>query len=235
MKPVLSILCVSRVDHFAERFLREMATLGAALPSAEFVLCADGAWASAAAYRLGLVARHVVVESQGYIESILDEALSHTNGDYVLRLDDDESCSPAMLRWLVNQDYRQNDHWCFARQHIWPAEGWAVRTERLFPDPQTRLSIRAKAGGRSAIHAGSPFGAGVMAPVTLWHYKFFKTLEERQRIAAVYDAFHAGYGTGMMLPYSLPELAYTSDVEFCPVGDGSLPWEPTEVRCGAWS
>lgn len=167
------------------------------------------------------------IKSKGYLESVHDDCLKHVSSDYVLRLDDDERCSPAMIRWLAAKDYLKSDHWKFPRIHFWRNVRSVLLTPHLYPDFQTRLSVRAKASGRRTVHAGSPFGGGTEAPVAIEHYKFIvKTYEERRQIALGYDAFHPGFGTGSMLPFSLPEDAYDTAM-LVGNGDGTIPWVPT--------
>lgn len=177
---MLSILCVSQVKPRAIPFLDDMKRTADAL-GGEFVLVEDGK----------------DVHSQGYIESVLDQALALTHGDYILRLDDDERCSRSMLRWLETKQYEQGDHWSFPRVHLWKDPHTMIMEEYYWPDLQTRCSTRAKAGGRSEIHAGSPFGAGTIARVSIEHYVYLvKTYEERIAIAANYHRIRAGADGG---------------------------------------
>lgn len=177
---MLSILCVSQVKPRAIPFLEDMKRTAEAL-GGEFVLAEDGK----------------DVHSQGYIESVLDDAIALTRGDYILRLDDDERCSRSMLRWLELKKYEEGDHWSFPRIHLWKDVHTMIMEEYYWPDLQTRLSTRAKAGGRSEIHAGSPFGAGTIARVSIEHYVYLvKPYEERIAIAANYHRIRAGADGG---------------------------------------
>lgn len=169
------------------------------------------------------------VSSKGYVESVLDEAIAATSRPFILRIDDDEQISPAMLRWLERGEYREADHWQFPRQQMWKCPSQrtgCLMTPHLYPDFQTRLSVRSMAGGRSGVHAPSPHGGGEIAPVALWHWKYVvRTREDRLRIAQTYDSYSPGYGTGNMLPFSLPEEAY-DEMRVVEAGDGSVPWTP---------
>lgn len=231
----LSILCVTRAELCVQPLLRELLKDAYRL-GAQCVLAADGRDAiTALSYPFapadvphGLIR----VESKGYIESVLDEAVAACSGEhikYVLRIDDDESISPAMMRWLQSGAYHAAEHWCFPRQHLWPTShgDGVLMTPHLYPDLQTRLSTRAKSGGRHGVHAPSPHGGGEIAPVALIHHKYtVRTPAERLRIAQVYDAYSRGYGTGNMKPFSLPEESYET-MEVVEGGDGTVPWEPT--------
>lgn len=218
----LSILCVSLGERYSYPFIRSMQRLASFLRS-EFILIADGERSNTALR--GLYPVTAVLDGQGpSLEPILDDALGYCNGDYVLRLDDDEACSKAMVTWLKERRYEEHDHWCFPRTHLWPDRFTVIMNPTLYPDLQTRLSVRAKAGGRKLLHAGSPYGPGEVAPVAIEHYKFIvRTREERQALAARYDEYRDGLGTGPMLPFNLPELAYNR-VVIAPKGNGQVPW-----------
>jgi hypothetical protein len=225
----LSILCVTKFERHALTFIADMRQLATDL-QAELVLAADGHHAYSQLRSFGYDPKRV--DSRGFVESVLDEAIRHCTGDYVLRLDDDEKCSPAMGRWLAEGAYLAAPHWKFPRAHLW----YQLETFReiraefithplLFPDHQTRLSHRGLAGGRNLIHAGSPHGGGEIAPVCIEHWKFLvKTVEERRAIAKRYDEIQPGAGTNF-LAFSVPEDAFES-IPLAPYHDGSVP----EVR-----
>lgn len=215
----LSIVCVTRYEDHAEPFLKKLLQLAQWIPDCEVVLGADGAdaydvlqdWPSYA-HEEGVDVVVVAVQSQGYIESVLDDVLTACQGDYVLRIDDDERVSPALAQWLRDGQYLTDDHWKFSRAHLWPDLQHYVSTPPLWPDHQTRLSVRAKAGGRTTIHAGSPFGGGRLAPAVLEHHKFIvRSLREREAIAARYDQIARGAGTSSnMKPFQLPDLEHVT-------------------------
>lgn len=203
---------------------------------ARFVLATDGNLAFDRAISLHLKANLVMVTSKNYIESVLDDALYQCDGDYILRLDDDESASPAMQEWLKSETWTSADHWTFPRMHFWDGGTSILMTPHLFPDHQTRLSVKEKSGGRYGVHAGSPFGYGEVAPVAIQHHKFIiKTYEARRSIAAKYDNYSPGYGTGNMKPFSLPEDAYRgSIVKLTAPWNGAVPWVPLWEREEQW-
>jgi predicted O-methyltransferase YrrM len=206
--PALSILCVTGGEPHAARFLQEMAIL-AGRCGAELVLAADGVRARENIDGMQIAARVLTVHSAGYLESVLDDALGSCAGDHILRLDDDERASPAMAQWLADGSYRAADHWKFSRAHLWPDETRHITSLPLWPDHQTRLSRRELAGGRRSIHAGSPYGGGQLAPVTIEHHKFLVRDEaQRRAIAARYDRILPGAGTSPgMQAFQLPDLA----------------------------
>ncbi len=223
----LSILTVSRLEPCSLRFIKAMEGLGDQL-----VIAADGHYAFDQAAELDIEATVVTVHSKGYIESVLDKALEACSGDYILRLDDDELCSEAMFKWIKAGAWQAGDHWEFPRMHLW--HDGVLLMPQLFPDHQTRLSVRSKSGGRHGVHAGSPFGGGQTAPVCLEHHKFLcKNYGSRLAIARTYDGYCPGYGTGDMKPFSLPEDAYKGQpVTIVSMWDGSMPrtaaWERVE-------
>lgn len=227
----LSILCVSKAERHAWPFLRQMEKLAKRL-RAEFVIVADGAEAY---HDLQPFPANLVQWAKGKgpsLEGILDQAVSLCTGKFVLRLDDDEACSQAMQTWLFKGEWKDIDHWSFPRVHFWGNAQSVIKTPELYPDLQTRLSIKKKSGGRTILHSGSPFGFGETAPVALEHYKFLvKTFPERKVIAERYEHAHPGFGTGpLLLPYTLPELAYKERVELVEYCTGSIPWKPVWTK-----
>lgn len=216
---MLSVLCVTKAEPHAFDFLYSL-TQVAAMVRGQLVIGADGDEAHRSLVEaftgdVGLALSEVgdvdvvPVRSSGYIESVHDQVLEHCCGDYVLRIDDDERCSPGMVEWLARGEYRQAPHWKFSRAHLWGDKDTVITNAPLWPDHQTRLSVKAQAGGRTGIHCGSPHGGGRLAPVYLEHHKFLvKSYAERQAIAARYDRVAAGAGTGVFLPFNLPEEAF---------------------------
>ncbi len=224
---MISILCITQAQSYSLPFLRDLARLANILDG-EFVVALDDQFSVDLLEqidRFGRVTRLITVKVEGpSIEGVLDEAISYCHGDYILRIDDDERCSPAMITWLKEKSYLSADHWCFPRVHFWGDSQSVLITPSLWPDQQTRLSIKAKAGGRSQLHAGSPFGFGEHAPVVIEHHKFLvKSYAERKIIAERYDQFRPGYGTRRMLPYNLPEDAYRGPIPIRCYGDGAAP------------
>jgi len=164
MKPPLSILCVTKGESHATAFLTEMCALAEAC-GGQVVLAGDGAsgfeMARQAAYAYAsnrngngrLCAEVIGVQSTGFLESVLERALEPCTGEYVLRLDDDERCSEAMTLWLLDEHYREADHWKFCTANLWGDAQSVITDPPLWPDHHTRLSVRSKAGGRHTPHA----------------------------------------------------------------------------------
>lgn len=201
----LSIVTVTNCEPHAERFIARMRKDADAL-GAELVIGIDRESAPKAIEALADVA--VRVKSKGYVESVLDEVLKHCTGDYILRLDDDETISVALLDWLAAEWYEAGEVFAFVRPYFWGDERHFLPA--LLPDYQTRLSTKAKAGGRNEIHVGSPYGTGQLVPFPIEHHKFLvKSRAEREAIAARYESIRPGAGTlphfGM---YNLPEMYF---------------------------
>ncbi len=175
----LSILCVTEHGDHTPPFIADMAEIAEQLEAA-FILY-DG-------------------RGVGCIENILDQAVATCPNGMILRLDDDERCSPEMRDWLEDGEWQEADHWAFPRLNLYPNEDCYITSHNLYPDLQTRLSTKAKSGGRRGIHAGSPFGTGRLCPVEIEHHKFLvRSYEERL-------ALLKRYGAGdHYTPFSVPE------------------------------
>lgn len=200
----LSILIRTTRAPYAEEFLWYGRTLSNLL-GAQYVVVQESGGEEAYQHADTLV----LVSGKGLPDNIVDAGVASCRGQYVLRLDDDEKCSAGMESWLLEGGYRTEDHWQFPRAHLYQNRWTMIVTPQLWPDHQTRLSVRAKAGGLHGQHAGSPFGGGALAPCHLEHYKFVvRSYEERLARAKQYDAWREGDGTGGMRPFSLPEDHY---------------------------
>lgn len=205
----LTILCVTRADDYALPFLADLTSVARKI-GAEMVTCVDGP----SRFDYGQTYR---VKSKGFIESVLDECISRCKTDYILRIDDDEKCSPALVRWLQEKRYESAPHWKFPRAHLWPDTNSFISAPPLWPDHQTRLSLREQSGRRTTVHAGSPFGGGTLCNAPIEHHKFLvKSYDQRKTIAARYDQIQPGAGSGSMLAFNLPEVAFL----------GKVPTEP---------
>lgn len=184
----LTVLVVSQYEPHADSFLNDLAVAAEAL-DARFVEH-DGRGA-------------------GVIEHVLDDAIATCPNGYILRVDDDERISLEMLGWLATGAYREQEHWAFPRMNLWPDADHFITSHSLWPDYQTRLSVKAKSGGRTGVHDGSPFGTGELAPCAIEHHKFLVRSEaERREILARYEALGADRGHAQFsVPEDLGEVA----------------------------
>jgi len=204
---LLSILCVSTMKNRALPFIEELKT-AANYIGAEFVLVRDG----------------IDVHSAGYIESILDEAVEWTHGSYVLRIDDDEKLSAAMVMWLKQEEYKRHNAWAFPRPPLWPdAKTMLVGfpTLKLFPDFQLRLTTR-EIKWPNQIHRVAHVPC-LLAPVMIEHHAFLaKTYDERRALTAEYETIKTGrVFVAADVDKVMPED--WSDPELLPY-DGSMGW-----------
>jgi hypothetical protein len=200
---MLTVLCITRAMSHAWPFLIDMEALAACCGDAELVIGADGVDATDSVVRNIGAARVVTVHAPGYPEAVLEQVLAECRGDHILRLDDDERCSNDMAAWLIARSYTTSDHWCFPRAWLWGDERHRLVNAPFWPDHQTRLSVRAKAGGIRSIHPQSPFGMGRVAPVAIEHHKFLlQSRELREALVLAYDRIQPGAG---MREFYIPE------------------------------
>lgn len=196
---MISVLCVSDCKPRAQAFFDHFEGLAKRL-GGEFVLVRDG----------------VDVHSKGYIESVLDEAIAMTKGDWILRLDDDEKVSKAMERWINRGSHLKYDQWSFPRAHFWGDPKTVILEKYYWPDVQTRLSVRAKSGGITRIHQPSPFGGGAIAPVCLEHWVYLvKSYEERVETGLRYQQIASGHDGGQFRASSFEDEKAGVNVKFC--------------------
>lgn len=207
MEAPLSILCITKAESYAFNFLNKMTDLACSL-RAEFVIAADGGGAYTRCYNEALGEHKLcMVQCTGpSLEEALDEAISHCSREYVLRLDSDETFHGA--QWLVDRKYLTHDNWAFTTYNLWQDRNHYITNAPLWPDIHTRLAIKEKSGGRTQLHAGSPWGMGELAPepIGIKHHKFLvRNYQQRLATAERYEAFSPGFGLGFMRVYSLPE------------------------------
>lgn len=199
MSVPLTVLCVTDGKDHAQPFVTELAQVAQDI-DASFVLAVDG---DAQPWMPGPVFE---MRSDGYLESILDDAIGLCRPGFILRVDDDERLTPLMIKWLARRAYAHHDHWAFPRLNLWPDPSRYITNPPLYPDLQTRLSVKAKSGGRRSVHVGSPYGTGQVAPVAIEHHKFIvRSREEREQLLDRYEEIQPGAGNGWAM-FSLPEL-----------------------------
>jgi len=194
--PTLTVLTVSTLPHYGWRFIRDAEMLAQTL-GAECVLACDlGGMPSVRADAMRQLGEGVrphrqteFVDSQGagYVEACLNQAIARCNGEYILRLDDDERASPGMVEWLrawlASPD--PDPQYTFARAVLWPDETTRIDVPPFWPDPQCRLATR-ELSRRSQVHElWQGDETYVVHPIL--HYQFLvKTPAEHTAIAAVY-------------------------------------------------
>lgn len=209
MRPSLSIACVTSADHVVRPFLSKFAAVAKAL-DAEFVLGAHGPQAVMFAEASGIG----FIDVKGsYFEELVDPVIAACEGDYILRVDDDETISEGLLEWLVSGEWYRRDSWFFSRRHLWPDAGHCLSQQPYFPDFQARLSVKRQARRPVKIHAAHAYPA-YRAPVGTFldhHVFLIRTREERRAITAKYETIRTGKpfaaaDVNVVLPYDNPEV-----------------------------
>lgn len=207
----LSILCVTNNEHaHVTRFILHMHRLATVL-GAELVLGLDREAAQRADFRR-LASTAVDVRANALQEDVLDECLAACRGEWVLRLDDDETVSNALANWLANRGHVQAQArlYAFPRVYLIQDEGHILVNEGMWPDLQTRLGRKELMGGYRHVHAGNPHGTGRVVPYALEHHKLLvRSFEERMGIAERYERCRAGAGSDPVYArYNVPERVY---------------------------
>ncbi len=210
----LSVLCVTRGDKRALPFLKRMEELSIRC-GAELLVAVDrqdNIQAVQSTLR-ALSTRIVFAHSRGYVESALDLAVVECTGDYILRLDDDESVSIGLADWLIHHEYESREHWCFPRAWLWPDAYHFLTARPHWPDFQTRLSVARMAGGRCRPHEGSPYGSGeaCLAGAIEHHKLLLWSAEERIAQVEEYERLQPGCRPGIINFYLPPAKSPVSE------------------------
>lgn len=190
MRPSLSIVCVTSADPVVRPFLERFRAVADNL-GAELILGTHGA--PATLYAQGLGYDHIDVQGS-YFEELVDPVIQACSGDYVLRVDDDESISSGMLEWLLEGEWFRRDSWFFSRRHLWPDALHCLAKQPYFPDFQARLSVKRQARRPVKIHAAHAYPAyRAPAGVYLDHWVFLlRSREERRAMTAKYETIRTG-------------------------------------------
>lgn len=205
----LSILCVTNNEHHdTERFIEDMCRIAPFL-SAEFVLGLDREKAQKSRIR-HYATKALDLTADKLQEDVLDQAIAACSGEWILRLDDDEKVSNALLTWLITGAYKQGNLYAFPRIYMYPDADHFIANEGMWPDLQTRLGKKELMEGYTYVHAGNPNGTGVVVPYAIEHHKLLvRDFRERQKIGERYEQCRPGAGTRPEYArYNLPELFY---------------------------
>lgn len=206
----LSVLCVTRGEPHTPRFLHHF-SLVAAFLRAELVVARD---------RCDVVvdgARTIDVDCSAcpMIETVLEEAVAACRGDWILRLDDDETVSFAMLGCLLAADLSKCEAVGFPRAHLWGDERTMLTNAEYWPDVQMRFSKRQWAVRRT-LHEGPPRMDAVAPACILHHVYLVRDREARRECAERYCRIQG-------VPMPDPPRYWPSDyleLELEPVNDG---------------
>jgi hypothetical protein len=205
----LSILCVTNNEPaFAYPFIMAFRKLADRL-GAELVLDLNRDKADTSPFR-GIADKEIETKPDTLQDLVLDMAIGECSGDYVLRMDNDESVSPALADWLATSDYQNAELFTFPRVYFWGDTSHYLNNPGMFPDLQTRLGRKELMTGCTSIHAGNPNGPGMVIPLALEHHNLLvKDLAKRREIAALYESISPGAGSKPEYArYNLPEDFY---------------------------
>jgi hypothetical protein len=168
------------------------------------------------------------------VESLLYNAIPKLRSPWILRFDDDEIPSPALLDWVrENINTLAAPSACFARQAIWhlPESGWvtgfceaACRTigGPESQDRQHRLFLRRDVVLTEALHtAGFTLAATVDAPASALIYHIDWLIRSHaQRLRKLENYERQAPGNGLCrAPYYLPEDYAPDFYDFVPLND----------------
>lgn len=224
----LSLAVLTAGKPYAAMVLEQM-QVWAQLLGAELVVAGDGECGYALAKQYADVAIPVEI-TNGLGESAIPFIAQACRADWVLRFDDDETGTPAMLDWLKHSQWEHSDAsvYHFPRMWLWGDEAHFITDAPLWTDRQTRLTRRdvlTRWGNR--VHASAPPEMGLDAPVAMLHHKLLvRTFAERQETARIYDALEAGAGSGSYFgKFTLPELFFVNGVHVREIGDGAVTGE----------
>ena len=170
--------------------------------------------------------------TNGLGESAIPALVKACAHEWILRFDDDETGSAAMLEWLQRGEWISEnwDAYSFPRANLWGDENHFITNAPLWEDKQTRLTRRdILARWENKVHAGQPASRNADVSAMLLHHKFLvRTYAERQETARHYDSLRAGAGTDDHFGrFTLPELFFVNGVNVREVGSGA-------VELGQW-
>ena len=206
----ISVLCVTRGEPHTPRFLHHFGLVAAFL-RAEFVVARD---------RCDIVvdgAKVIDVDCSSCptCETVLEEAVAACSGDWILRLDDDETVSFAMLGCLLAADLAKYEAVGFPRAHLWGDEQTMLTNADYWPDVQMRFSKREWAVRHTLHEPPARLDAGV--PGCLLHHVYLvRDREARRETAERYCRIQG-------VPMPDPPRYWPSDylqLSTRPVGDG---------------
>lgn len=216
----LSVLVFTEGHPFAARFLFEFGRLARDL-KAQYVIAGDHEQGFRMARRFADIA--IQVETKGLQEHKITEVSGMCAGDWILKLDDDETVSPAMRDWLLAWKPGTEAAYSFPYAWLWGDEQHFITAPPFWVDPHGRLMRKElMQDWPTGVHQNNPH-TGPVVPVALCHHKFLvKSMDERREVARRYDGFMQGAGTGELYgKYTLPEV-YCSEFTVREVGDGKV-------------
>ena len=213
----LSIICVTKWEGRAPIFIRAMETAAKVL-GADFLVGIDRD-----DFPLDVgTTRALLIHTNGYVEGGLNQLARRAQGQFILRLDDDESISPLMLEWLRERRYMGYPAWAFPTAALWGDEEYFITTPPFWPDTHIRLTAWHLAADWPDEPHGKPKWErqAKIAPVAIRHHKFLvKNYEQRKAIADTYESKLEGGGHGRRMVFNCPENVLTQ-LTISSVGEG---------------
>ncbi len=221
----LSIICMTKGGDVASSMLEGLMAAARSL-GAELIIGLDSG--GRIKYHQEPFWKLVPINGDGYVESTLNQLARHANGQWVLRIDDDESIPPAMIEWLKRREYQDHPAWAFPTAALWKDDKHFITTPPFWPDTHVRLTSWHLAADWPDEPHGKPawVHTAQVAPVAILHHKFLiKSYDQRRAIAEKYESKMKGGGLGKRLVYSCPEDVL-HQMNVYPVGDGMLNQVP---------
>ncbi len=221
----LSICAITGGKPYAEQFLARFRELANTLGT-EFVIAGDGERGMEMAQRFADTTLPVTVPG-AMAEAVYAPLARACKGDWVLRLDDDESCSEAMNDWLVSREWERGTEtvYSFPYAWLWGDENHFLVSPPFWVDPHARLTSREYlTQWQVRVHGAGPGTGGTIVPVAHCHHGLLvKSLVERQEIALRYDALKPGAGTGHHFgKFLTPERFFPDGVLVRELGRGDV-------------
>lgn len=205
----ISVLVVTRGEPHTPRFLAHAGHVAQFL-GAEFVLGCD----RCEVHMPSVKVVQLDASACPMIEAVLEQAVDACDGDWILRLDDDETVSWAMLGYLLSCDHTRYEAIGFPRANLWGDEAHLLVDSEFWPDVQMRFSKRQYAVRRT-LHEG-PAKCDAIAPAMILHHNLLvRGREGRREVARRYCEIQ---GVPMQDRYWPPD--YMTKLDVAPVGDG---------------
>ena len=176
----LSLLCVTRGENHARRFLTHFAHV-ADLLRAEYVIGCDRCNIECSTAKIV----RLDASSCPTVETVLEEAVGACSGDWILRMDDDETLSLAMLGYMLAEDWSKLECIAFPRAHLYVDEHHAIADPQWWPDWTMRLSPREYAV-RHKLHEPAKKVTHLARAMMLHHNLLVRGREGRREVAERY-------------------------------------------------
>jgi glycosyltransferase involved in cell wall biosynthesis/SAM-dependent methyltransferase len=133
----LSVVTFTRADQ--DRLMKFLASLQEIAD--ELVVLIDSEAKDSLAIAQRFTNQVYVLPHKGYIEAHLQEVVSHCSGDWIFRIDDDETLSPQWTRTLIKElmSDRYTTHYWIPRLWLVSSGAQFIKTAPWYPDYQMRL------------------------------------------------------------------------------------------------